>query len=94
MNKVYVFAFIIYLYLLISFLSGFRGDGRIYGIEGYNEFTNEWNTFPMLVHYPIEAEVLIKLSYHEIILFGGKDDVSESDKVTYYDLERKIWKDC
>jgi len=48
----------------------------------------------MLIHYPVEAEALIKISYHEIILLGGKDDVAESDKVTYYDLERKTWQDC
>ena len=40
----------------------------------------------MLIHYPVEAEFLLKLSYHEIILLGGKDHVSESNKVTYYDL--------
>ena len=34
-----------------------------------------WTSFPMLIHYPIEAVGLLKLSYHEIVFLGGKDDV-------------------
>ena len=60
----------------LNFKRGYRGDGRLYGIEGYNELINEWTTFEMLIHYPIEAVGMVKLSYHEIIFLGGKDDVA------------------
>jgi len=75
MNRVYIFG-------------GYRGDGRIMTIERYNEVVNVWESVPLLLMYPIEAEGMVKLSEKEIVLLGGKDDFSEQAYVSTYDLER------
>ena len=69
-------------------MGGYKGDGRCKGIERYNELKNEWEQIPLLLMNPIEAAGILRLSYKEFILVGGKDDFKEQSYVQYYDLER------
>jgi hypothetical protein len=64
MNKVYIFG-------------GYRGDGRVKSIERYNEILNYWETVPLLLTFPIEANTMVPISNKELVLIGGKDDFSE-----------------
>lgn len=67
-NKVFIFG-------------GYKGNGeRESSIEVYNEFTNIWNKYEILIEEGIEASAIEIISDNKVLVLGGRGASGDSNK--------------
>lgn len=66
----------------LHLFGGYKGNGeRESSIEVYNEFSNQWNTFELLIEEGIEASSIEAINDNRILVLGGRGASGDSNKV-------------